>query len=75
MLHKLHLVARAAAAHQFYRTRIEHTLEERLVEVHRLHLEQRNLRHLDVEDAILLDEAAIRDGKLRAAADEIAKAD
>ena len=69
LLDAMHLMRGAAAAHQLHATSAKDALPQGLVEVHRLDAGQGNLRHLDVEDAILLHEAGVGDGKLSASAD------
>ena len=59
----------AAAAHHLHTTGSEDALPQGLIEVHGLYLRKRNLRHLDVEDAVLLYETCVRNGKLSASAD------
>ena len=66
----MHLMRGAAAAHQFHTACAEEALPQGLIEVHGLYLRERNLRHLDVEDAVLLHETRIRDGELGPSADD-----
>ena len=63
---------RASAAHHLYASGAENPLPKRLVEVDGLDAGQWNLGHLDVEDAVLLHEAGVGDGKLAASPDDAA---
>ena len=68
----MHLMRRAAAAHHLDATGAEEPLPEGLIEVHGLDASQWYLGHLDVEDAVLLHEAGVRDSKLAARTNDAA---
>ena len=60
----------ATAAHHLHTAGADNALPQRLIEVDRLDAGQGNLCHLDIEDAVLLHKACVRDSKLATSADD-----
>ena len=64
MFNAVYLMAGAAASYQFHTSRTYYTLPNGLVVINRLYTLQRNLGHLDIEDAVLLYKASTGNSKL-----------
>lgn len=73
VLNLVYFVRGATASYQFDATRADDSLPEGLIEVCRLYLVEGYLRHLDVQDAVFLDEACVGDGKFLARAYQAGK--